>query len=234
MEARAAIVDFDWTQFGVRASATVTLRSVSPPVFVTTIVKFAVPPLEIVCDFGFFVIEIAGVTHVFVASLLSPDLPSLVVRVRTRPPTVTRVVARRVVVPFVDETTETEQVPLPPVVMHWPFEGVSDPGPLWMEKVTRVPSVAGTKPLPSPLSMLTVALNVCATPTSFVALGGVIEIWASTQCLTAFALSPECPSPVVRVRVTPFTLNVVVAWRVVWPLVAALSCTEQPPPVVVH
>ena len=41
-----------------------TFVSVTLPVFVTVIVKFAVPPLGIVCDFGFFVIEIAGVLGV--------------------------------------------------------------------------------------------------------------------------------------------------------------------------
>ena len=38
--------------------------SVTLPLFVTVIVKFAVPPLAIVCDFGFFVIEIDGLLGV--------------------------------------------------------------------------------------------------------------------------------------------------------------------------
>jgi hypothetical protein len=53
-----------WLQFGESGSETVTFVSVRVPVFVTTIVKFAVAPLAIVCDFGFFVIEIAGVPPV--------------------------------------------------------------------------------------------------------------------------------------------------------------------------
>ncbi len=51
-------------QFGESASATVTFVSVTLPVFVTVIVKFAVAPLAIDCDFGFFVIEIAGLLGV--------------------------------------------------------------------------------------------------------------------------------------------------------------------------
>ena len=38
-----------------------TFVSVTVPVFVTTIVQVAVPPLATVCSFGFFVIAIAGV-----------------------------------------------------------------------------------------------------------------------------------------------------------------------------
>ena len=60
IEASAGIVELDVLQPGARASETVTFVSVTLPVFVTVIVKFAVPPLAIVCDFGFFVIEIAG------------------------------------------------------------------------------------------------------------------------------------------------------------------------------
>ena len=48
-------------QFGESTSVTNTLVSVTAPVLVTSIVKFAVPPLAIVCDAGSFVIEIAGV-----------------------------------------------------------------------------------------------------------------------------------------------------------------------------
>ena len=71
-------------QFGESGSFTVTLVSVTVPVFVTVIEKFAVPPDEIVCDFGFFVIAIAGVPppppppppcHVFWAS---PEPPAFV------------------------------------------------------------------------------------------------------------------------------------------------------------
>src|SRR5262249_8707631 len=48
------------SQSGVSGSVTVTFVSVTLPVLVTTMVKLAVPPLGIVCDFGFLVIEIAG------------------------------------------------------------------------------------------------------------------------------------------------------------------------------
>ena len=51
-------------QFGESASVTVTFVSVTLPVFVTVIVKFAVAPLAIVCDFGFFVIAIDGLLGV--------------------------------------------------------------------------------------------------------------------------------------------------------------------------
>ena len=51
-------------QSGDSGSDTVTLISVTLPVFVTVIAKFAVDPLGIVWLFGFLVIEIAGVCGV--------------------------------------------------------------------------------------------------------------------------------------------------------------------------
>src|SRR5262245_28947062 len=47
-------------QLGESASVTETFVSSTSPAFRTVIVKTAVPPGAIVCDFGFFVIEIAG------------------------------------------------------------------------------------------------------------------------------------------------------------------------------
>ena len=61
IEARAGMLALVWLQFGDSGSETLTLLSVRVPVFVTTIVKVAVAPELICCDFGFFVIEIAGV-----------------------------------------------------------------------------------------------------------------------------------------------------------------------------
>ena len=50
-----------WLQFGASGSLTVTFCRVSWPVLVTVIVKLAVAPLAIDCDFGFLTIAIDGV-----------------------------------------------------------------------------------------------------------------------------------------------------------------------------
>ena len=47
-------------QFGDSASVTATLVRATSPVFVTVIVKVAVPPVVTVWDFGFLTIVIAG------------------------------------------------------------------------------------------------------------------------------------------------------------------------------
>jgi hypothetical protein len=60
IEPRAAIDALEELQFGDSGSETVTFVSVTLPVFDTTIVNVAVAPVEIVCDFGLLVIEIAG------------------------------------------------------------------------------------------------------------------------------------------------------------------------------
>src|SRR3954469_15595986 len=60
-EANSPICAFVFEQFGESGSETVTSLRARVPVFVTVIVKLAVEPDAIVCDFGFFVIEIAGV-----------------------------------------------------------------------------------------------------------------------------------------------------------------------------
>src|SRR6478752_2371580 len=61
IEASSAICAFVFEQVGESGSETVTSLSASVPVFFTVIVKFAVAPDAIVCDFGLFVMEIAGV-----------------------------------------------------------------------------------------------------------------------------------------------------------------------------
>ena len=48
------------SQFGERASVTVTLVRATSPVLVTVILKVAVLPTVTVCDFGSLTIEIAG------------------------------------------------------------------------------------------------------------------------------------------------------------------------------
>ena len=55
-------VPIDLAQPGACASVTATSVSVVVPVFFTVIVKFAVPPESIACDFGSFVIEIEGLS----------------------------------------------------------------------------------------------------------------------------------------------------------------------------
>ena len=77
--------------------------------------------------------------------------------------------------------------------------------------------------------MFTCPVNVCGSPTVFVATSGEIWMFASTYVLTAFGESPVSPSPVVRVRVCPATMTVVEACTVVTPGTALFSVTEHEP-----
>ena len=81
-----------------------------------------------------------------------------------------------------------EQLPVPPAVVHG-FVVVNEPGPESIVKLICVPSGAFWKP-PVPVFTLTCAVNTWLTPTRFVAVGGVIWMFASTYVLTA---SPELP-----------------------------------------
>src|SRR5262249_35015868 len=115
IEARAGMSALVLAQFGASGSVTWTFVSVTLPVFVTTIVQTAEPPVSRVWPFGFFVIAIAGLlagggvtggvvggggaTQSLIASALSPACPSAVARVMVCPPTVTVVVAWIVVSP---------------------------------------------------------------------------------------------------------------------------------------
>ena len=60
IEASAGMFALVRLQPGESGSLTLTLLSVTGPVFVTTIVKVASAPLAIVCAFGLFVIEMLG------------------------------------------------------------------------------------------------------------------------------------------------------------------------------
>src|SRR5262245_50353466 len=78
------------------------------------------------------------------ASALSPALPSPLVRVNATPPTVTVVLARTTVVPVTADVIDTVQEPVAPTVVHVFTPPTKEPGPLWMLKVIRVPTGAGT------------------------------------------------------------------------------------------
>ena len=155
------------------------------------------------------VIEIFKSTQVLTPLGLSPDKPSPVVRVSGTPLTVTVADAVTVALPAVLLVTDTLQEPAVVVQVLTPPTKVAPAVLFDRLNVTSVPSGAFTNPLP--VFCCTVAVNVCGDPTALVAVCGVIEMFKSTHVLLALPLSPDKPSPVVRVRLTPRTLNVVVA-----------------------
>src|SRR4051812_3420279 len=136
-------------------------------------------------------------------------------RLNTTPPIDSVDDAFPVTVPPVADVNVTEHCPAPFVVrLNGPAGFATAPLPFVSVTLQAVPAGTGTKPLP--VSCSTVTVNVCGAPTSFVAFGA-IEIRAFTQFFVASELSPACASPVERVRVTPPTVRVVVAWIVVCP-----------------
>src|SRR3954453_8553183 len=97
-------------------------------------------------------------------------------------------------------------------------------------------AVAVPPPAVIPPGALIAIVSVWLVPTAFVAVAGVIEIDASTQFFVALGPSLCWLSPVVRVRLTPPTLTVVVALTMVVPTVADVSVTVHSPvvPTVTH
>src|SRR5262249_32040754 len=141
--------------------------------------------------------------HSFVAGPEFPAVP-FVARVSTTPMTVTVVEAETVVVPAVEEVIVAVQLPVPPVVVQFCVVGV--PGPEVIETVQTVPSGAFAQPVPSLTLMWQV--RTWFVPTGFVAVAGVIWMFASTQFFCAFPLPPDAvfaAVPVVRVITTPPT-----------------------------
>ena len=90
-----------------------------------------------------------------------------------------------------------------------------------------VPAGAFVTPVPSLTLMW--QCNVWFVPTAFVAVAGVIWMFASTNVLCAFGPSPTFASPVVRVSETPPTVTVVEAWIVFVPAVEEVITTSQVP-----
>ena len=102
-----------------------------------------------------------------------------------------------------------------PAVVHEPVGAVCA-APFESVSATSTCSPAAGTNVPLPVSFSSVTVNVCECPTSFVALGA-IEIRAAAMPVHVFVaslLSPACVSPVARVRDTPPTDTVVVAWIV--------------------
>jgi hypothetical protein len=163
--------------------------------------------------------------HSFVAG---PELAAVpfVVRVRTTLMTLSVVDAEIVVVPAVDDVIVAVQLPVPPDVVQFCAVGV--PGPEVIVTVHVVPSGAFTKPVPG--LTLTWQVSTWFVPTGFVAVPGVIWMFASTQFLLAFPDPPDavfCAVPVVRVTTTPLTGMSDVADTTVTPGVADVIVTVQ-------
>src|SRR6266545_3966931 len=112
-----------------------------------------------VCDVptscvSFGTIVIFALAHSFVASMLSPALPSFDSRCSATPPTLTSVAAQTFVVPVVAELIVTVQEPVPPDVLQVAGP-MKPPGPETIEKLIVVPFGAFTKPPPVPALTLT-------------------------------------------------------------------------------
>src|SRR5215213_9535825 len=121
-------------------------------------------------------------THVFAAFALSPAFVSPVARCNVTPPTTGSVDAFSTVTPAVADVSVTEQEPVVPTVVQ--LAALRSPGPLTFEKFTTVPAGAFTN-VPEPVSTSTCAVNVCGSPTAFVAVNGLIEIFAFTTLTSA-------------------------------------------------
>ena len=99
------------------------------------------------------------------------------------------------------------------------------PGPLTIDAV----AVCGPESIVPP-NAVTVIVNTWFVPVGFVAVAGVIAMFASTQALLALPEPPEAvfaAVPVVRVIVTPFTGIADVAETTVVPAVAEVMVTVQ-------
>ena len=147
-------------------------------------------------------------------------MPS-VFRVSDAPPTVRVVCADTVDTPVVDDVSVTEQLPVPPAVVHG-FGVPSVPGPLSFVKLICVPSGAGTNPPPEPSFTFTCAVNVCVAPIRFVPFG-VIEMFASTNVFTASPPLGATPSVCTVNGADPPTDNVEVACPVTFPAVGEVN-----------
>src|SRR5260370_36910079 len=82
--------------------------------------------------------------------------------------------------------------------------------------------------------MLTVAVFFFEAEVGLRELSGTGVQSCAIKVLPALALSRLMPSPVVRVRLTPPTVSVVLALMLTWPAVAELNMKLQLPPVVVQ
>src|SRR5437867_4092354 len=166
-------------------------------------------------------------TYVLLASALSPDSPSPLERVSTMPPTVGLMVAWMATWPEVGELMVTEQRSEERRVgkERRTRRAVA---PLLMVrlKVTSTPLVT-TRPLPSPLSVLTVAVMTWSLPSSLVFVRWMI--WTSYEIvlLLEFGRVLFRSSPVERVSTMPPTVGLMVAWMATWPEVGELMVTEQ-------
>src|SRR3954468_11168163 len=125
-----------------------------------------------------------ALTHVLIAGPEFCPVAS-VGRGRLMPPTLTVALARTVQTPVTAEVWVIEQEPVVPTVVQLPA------GLLLIVKLIVVPAGALANPVPS--FTLRCAVNVCCWPMRFVALGGVIWMFASTKVLTASTELPFRP-----------------------------------------
>src|SRR5262245_30919823 len=96
------------------------------------------------------------------------------------------------------------QEPVAPTVVHVVIPETNAPGPLTIENVIGVPAGALLKVVPSG-AVFTCPVRVWFEPAGFVAVGGLIWMFASGKIHTfcASGLSPGRPSPVWRCSTTP-------------------------------
>src|SRR5262249_46022184 len=146
----------------------------------------------------------------------------------------TVVESRTTVVPAVADVICTVHEPVFPTVVQVFTPPTNEPGPNTVEGLITVPAGAFTKP--ETVLTFTWPVNVWFVRTTFVAVAGVIWMFASTQFFCAFGLSPAFASPVSRCNGTPLTVTSVAAFATVTPGVAEVICTvhEPVPPAVVQ
>ena len=180
-------------------------------------------------------------TYTLLASAPSPARPSPVARVSDSPRTENVVVAWMSTLPAVGLLITTEHWPAPPLTVQLAPPGAAGtktavaPALFVRLKVTTVPSGAALKPVklsPPGASMpsfcFTVAVIVWFALTGFVAVSGLMLMFASTNFLLPSApLLP--PVLVARVRLMPPTRNVEVAWMSTLPAVVVVITTWQVP-----
>ena len=126
--------------------------------------------------------------------------------------------ATTVVTPVTAEMRVIVQLPVPPTVVHG-FADVNAPGPE-SDREADLRAVGRVhEPPPVPVFTFTCAVNVCVVPTRFVAVGGVIWMFASTNVLTASAEFGATPSVATVNGVGRRPMSVEDAWPVTLPAV---------------
>src|SRR5947199_7682959 len=118
-------------------------------------------------------------------------------------------------------------VPVPAVVQVLPPTIPSIAPPLSESFTLSLHDALPIWPLPSPLSVLTVAVMTWSLPSSLVLDRKSTCLNSSHLGMLYAALCLKRTSPVERVSTMPPTVGLMVAWMATWPEVGELMVTEQ-------